>query len=37
MTRFNTDTHELIMLWGGIFVFGISISATILLIMEVTG
>lgn len=37
MTPFNADAHELIMLWGGIFVFGISISTTVLLIMEVTG
>jgi len=37
MIRFNAETHELIMLWGGIFVFGISISAIILLIIEVTG
>ena len=37
MTRFNGETHELIMLWGGIAVFGLSLSTIVLLIIEVTG
>lgn len=34
MSQFN---HELIMLWVGILVFGLSLSAIVMLIMEVTG
>jgi hypothetical protein len=37
MKLFNGEAHELIMLWIGIFVFGLSLSAIIFLIMEVTG
>ena len=37
MTRFNIVTHELIMVWAGIAAFGLSVSAMVILIMEVTG
>ena len=34
ISQFN---HELIMVWVAIFIFGLSLSAIVLLIMEVTG
>ena len=37
MARFNGETHELIMLWGGMAAFGVSVSAIVLLIIEVVG
>ena len=36
MTRFNCETHELIMVWLGIFVFGLTVSAIVLLTIEAT-